>query len=208
MNISWYGLNCFKLQGKSVTIVTDPFDKTTGLKPPMGAADVVLVSEDYADANYVAALKECPFVVDGPGEYEVKHVIVRGVEVGGGKTVYRFTFEGIRFCHLGNMAAETLSSEQLAQIGEVDVLFVPVGGGRVLSAKQAEAIINQIEARVVIPMHYKLPGTVGEWKDLGKVEDFVKEYGAKVEGTVGKLSLRAKDLPVEETQFVVMDLGK
>lgn len=208
MNISWYGLNCFKLQGKTVAVVTDPFGKEVGLKPPMGAADVVLVSENYADANNAAALKDNPFVVDGPGEYEVKHVIIRGIDLGGGKTAYRFVFEGIRFCHLGNISADVLTAEQMAQLGEVDVLFVPVGDVRTLNAKQAEAVINQIEARVVIPMHFQVSGLAGEWKDLDSVESFIKEYGAKVEGTVSKLSLRAKDLPVEETQFVVMDLGK
>ncbi len=217
MNITWYGHSCFKLQGKDVTLVTDPFSKEIGLKPPTGAADIVTISHEHPDHNNREALKGEVFVVDGPGGYENKRVVVRGIESfhdevqgaeRGFNTIYTILMEEIRFCHLGDLGQKSLDAEQLKAIGQVDVLFVPVGGQGVLAAKEAQEVISQIEPRVIIPMHYHLPGLKGQWAKLDEVKAFCAMCNLDPKETVSKLSLKKKELPEEDARYLVMDLGK
>jgi len=212
MNITWYGHSCFKLQGKDVTLVTDPFDKETGLKPPSGSADIVTISNENPDHNNREAIKGEPFLVDGAGEYEIKGVSMRGIESyrGGDKkeanTIFLITLEDIRFCHLGDLGQKSLETEQLKAIGDVDVLFIPVGGGATIGSNEAEAIIGQIDPRIVVPMHYKMASAKGDLAKLEDIKNFSQEHN--LGETVSKLTLKKKDLPEEDMQYVVMDLGK
>jgi L-ascorbate metabolism protein UlaG (beta-lactamase superfamily) len=214
MNITWYGHSCFKLQGKDVTLVTDPFSEETGLKPPSGAADIVTISHEHFDHNNRDAIKGEPFIIDGPGEFEIKKVMVRGIEAShsarqdGNNTIYTFLLDEIRFCHLGDLGQTQLEAEQLKAIGQVDVLFVPVGGVFTINSKEAEIIIGQIEPRIIIPMHYRLPGEKGELLKLDDIKAFCADHNLNPKETVSKLTLKKKDLPEEEAQYVVMDMGK
>lgn len=217
MNITWYGLSCFKLQGKDVTLITDPFSKETGLKPPMLGAEIVTISHEHAAHNNRETIKGDVFVVDGPGEYENKKVVIRGIESHhdqeqgvqlGFNTIYTILLEDIKFCHLGDLGQKSLDSDQLKAIGEVDVLFVPVGGGNALTVKEAQNVIGQIEPRMVIPMHYRLPGLRGGAAELEDVKGFCSAFNLKPDETVSKVTLKKKDLPEEEAQYLVMDLGK
>jgi L-ascorbate metabolism protein UlaG (beta-lactamase superfamily) len=217
MNITWYGQSCFRLQGKDVTLVTDPFSKETGLKPPSGVADIVTISHKHFNHNNPDAIKGEPFIVDGPGEYEFKKIVIRGIESyhdsekgaeRGGNTIFTVLMDEIRFCHLGDLGQKTLETEQLKAIGEVDVLFVPVGGVFTINIKEAKDIIGQIEPRIIIPMHYKIAGVKGELTKLDDIKPFCQEYNLKPSDTVSKLVLKKKDLPEEEPRYVVMDLGK
>ncbi len=217
MNITWYGHSCFKLQGKDVTLITDPFGKETGLKPPSTSADIVTISHEHPDHNNRAAIKGEPFIIDGPGEYEVKKVVVRGIESlhgegkGEGKAsnaVFAMVMDDIRICHLGDLGGKALSAEQLSAIGEVDILFVPIGGTYTLDAKEAEAVIAQIEPRVIIPMHYKVPGVKGGLEKLDDAKVFCQDHNLNMKETVSKVSFKKKDLPEEEPQYIIMDTGK
>ncbi len=218
MNIIWYGQSCFKLSssaknlsGEPITLITDPFDKSIGLNPPRTSADIVTVSHQHKDHNNVAAIKNDPFIVDGPGEYEIKGITIEGIPSfhnkkqgaeRGDNTIYVIKMDEIKICHLGDLG-HSLTDEQMAKIDGIDILMIPVGGNYTLSWDEADSVINQIEPRIVIPMHYHLPGLKIK---LDPVDKFCKEMGVSTKETVSKISLKKKDLPQEKTEVMVMGL--
>ncbi len=112
MNITWYGQSCFKIQSKDTVLITDPFDKKIGLRPPFGAADIVTISHNHSDHNNFQVIKNDPFIIDGAGEYEIKKVRIKGInsyhdnQEGkelGQNTIYVIEMEGIKICHLGDL---------------------------------------------------------------------------------------------------------
>ena len=112
--------------------------------------------------------------------------------------------EGIRICHLGDLGQDSLINGQLEKIGAVDILMIPVGGVFTIDWKKANGVISQIEPRIIIPMHYKIPGLNLKIDTLDK---FVHERGVSKKEAVGKLSVKKKDLPQEEAETVVMKIG-
>lgn len=214
MNILWYGHSCFKIQGKDVTLVTDPFSKETGLKPPSGSADIVTISHEHFDHNNRDAIKGEPFVIDGPGEYEIKKVVIRGIESyhngeeGGINSIFTISMDDIKLCHLGDLGQKSLETDQLKAIGEVDILFIPIGGTFTIDSKEADAIIAQIEPRIIVPMHYKIAGVKGDLAKLEDAKQFCQNHNLDIKNTVSKISIKKRDLPEEEPQYIVMDLGK
>ncbi|MBI3305062.1 MBL fold metallo-hydrolase [Candidatus Parcubacteria bacterium] len=213
MIITWYGQSCFRLQGTSVVLVIDPFSKDIGLTPQRGRADVVLVSHHHSDHDNVRTIEGEPIVADGPGEYEAKGVAVRGIladhdEAGGtlrGKvTIYTIELENIRFCHLADLGQKKLTQEQIGQIGEVDVLFVPVGGTYTIGPVEAAEVVSHIEPRVVIPMHYRVPGLT---LPLEPAARFFKEMGVTPE-VMSRFVAKRKDLPTAETRVIELTLEK
>jgi len=209
MVINWYGQSCFKIIANALTIVTDPFAKNIGLRPPAFAADIVCVSHQHEDHNNISAIGGEPFVVDGPGEYEIKGISILGVESfhdqkqgqeRGLNTIYLIESEEIRLCHLGDFGQEKLSDEQLEALGGVDILFVPVGGKTTIDSSTAAALVNQLEPKLVVPMHYKLPDLKVE---LDSADKFLKELGAPSKELVDKITVKKKLLP-ESTEVVMM----
>ena len=212
MVITWYGQSCFKIQSGETVVFVDPFDKEIGLTPPRGQAHIVAITHGHHDHNNFESLTGGPLIVEGPGEYETKGVNIKGIlsyhdnEEGkklGTNTIYVIEIEGIKICHLGDLGQKKLTAEQLEEIDEVDILMVPVGGTYTIDGEMAAEIINQIEPRLVIPMHYKIPGLTVK---IESVDAFLKEMGAGKKETVDKLTLRKKDLPQEETEVVVMKI--
>jgi len=213
MKITWHGRSCFKLlvksnSGDKITILIDPFEKEIGLTPPRGAADIVLVTHDHSDHNNIKAVSGTPFIINGPGEYDVKGVFIRGVfsyhdnskgSERGINTMYVIEVEDMQVCHLGDLGQKELADVQLDKMGEVDILMVPVGGTYTIDGEEAVKIINQIEPSVVIPMHYKISGIDTKFD---KVDDFLKEIGAKQE-TMEEYNVKKLDLG-EEMKVVVM----
>jgi len=215
MVISWYGHSCFKIQtsGSSqtagqVTIITDPFAKEVGLVPPRLQADIVTISHQHYDHNNTASVGGEPMVLNTPGEFEVKGIFIKGIssfhdaqagQERGTNIIFTFKTEEMTLCHLGDLGQEKLTAEQLEGLNGVDVLFVPVGGKYTLDAAAAALAVNQIEPKIVIPMHYKLKNLK---IPLGSVDDFLKEVGAGE--VVEKLVLKKKDLPAEEQLKVVV----
>src|SRR3989344_3177064 len=213
MQVSWKGQACFSViaqrnKQEQVKLVIDPFDPSIGLKMPVLEADLVLSTHDHEDHNNVKAVKGpaggAPFVITGPGEYEVKDISIQGIpsfhdekegKERGKNTIYVIEAEGIRLCHLGDIGQAELTAEQVSKIGNVDILFVPVGGVYTIAAKGASKIVNQIEPRLVIPMHYFLPNL--KFK-LDKVDDFLKEMGVKNEEPQNKLMVKLRDFTSEE----------
>lgn len=218
MNIVWYGHSCFKIQTKpwrkseEVTIFTDPFDKAIGIRPPQGSADIVSVSHFHYDHNNIDAIKGDPFVIDSPGEYEIKGVQIEGIDSfhdkvegkeKGRNTIFVIDSEGIRVCHLGDLG-HALNQEQLDRIGSVDVLLIPVGGKYTLDADLAEKVCGQIEPKIIIPMHFKVEGLK---IDLDDEKKFLSAMGSKFENNTPKLTLKAKELGEIESKIIVMNIN-
>ena len=213
MNIIWYGQSCFKIQNKDITLITDPFDKSIGLRPPYGSADVVTISHDHFDHNNYGVIKNNPFIIDSAGEFEVKKVVVKGIDSyhddkegkeRGGNVIYTIEMDEIRICHLGDLGQSALINGQLEKIGQIDILLVPVGGVFTIDWKIASTIISQIEPRVIIPMHYKIPGAKGGLLKLDNADNFCKDRGVSPKDAVDKFSVKKKDLPQDESKVVVM----
>ena len=216
MNISWYGQSCFKIQNKDITLITDPFDKSVGLRPFYGSADLVTISHDHFDHNNYSAIKNDPFVINSAGEFEIKKVVVRGIDSyhddkkgkeRGGNVIYTIEIDDIRICHLGDLGQSALINGQLEKIGQVDILFIPIGGVFTIDWKTASTIISQIEPRVIIPMHYKIPGVKGDLLKLDGVDNFRNDRGVSPKDAVDKFSVKKKDLPQDESKVVVMKVA-
>lgn len=207
MHIYWHGQNCFKIVGKEVTIITDPFGKELGIKPPRTRADIVTLSnKDYKSEG----IKNNPLVFDTPGEYESKGTLIRGLwsyrdnqagQKNGINIIFTFELEDIRFCHLGDIG-HVLDEKLESLIDGVDVLMIPVGNKDVINGKAAQKIVQQIEPNIVIPMHYKLPSLKPELSDN---KDFLRELGAKKVKPVPKLNLKKKMISPEETEVIVFN---
>lgn len=216
MDIYWLGQACFKLKGKNATVLIDPYDpEFTGLKLPKDlSADTVLVTHAHKDHNNSSAVTQTPsggtpMVFAEPGEYEVSGVVIGGIssfhdESGGSErglnTIFNLLYDRLNIVHLGDLGQSRLTEEQVAQIGEVDILLVPVGGVYTINAKTASDIVSQLEPKIIIPMHYKMEGLKFE---LEGVEGFLKEMGAEGAVAQPKLSITKDKLP-EEPQVVVL----
>lgn len=211
MEISWLGQAAFKLKGKSATVVTDPFDpQFIGLKWPKVEADIVTVSHAHADHNNVTGVTGATYVAQGPGEYEIKGVAFTGVgsfhddkqgAERGQNTIYTFNLDGVRICHLGDLGQDQLTDAQLEEIGDIDILLVPVGGTFTIDAPRAAKVTSQLEPRIIIPMHYAQPGMS---VNLEPVDHFLGEMGKEGVTSVPKLTVSADKLP-EESQVVVLE---
>lgn len=209
MVITWYGQSCFKIQSGQTTLVIDPFDKSIGLTPPKFEAQLVLTTHNHPDHNNISTIKGDHFVVDGPGEYEYGGIRVTGIrsyhdnnkgEERGLNTIYTINFEDIILAHLGDIGQDKLEDEQLNALGEVDILMVPVGGNFTVDGEKALDIVNQIEPKIVIPMHYKIKGLK---EKLDDVNVFLKAIGKTDVTAEEKLTIKKKDLPDPEDKMEV-----
>jgi len=215
MYITWLGQSCFKFQDKlgsdGLTIATDPFDSDfTGLKMPSFEADIVTVSHDHKDHNNLKAIRKSPFVINTAGEFEYHGVYIEGVDAWhdaekgakrGANIIYRIDFEDLTITHLGDLGT-VLDDKQIERLEGTDILLVPVGGGFTLNAKQAVEVINQLEPRIVIPMHYKIPGLKFE---LDGIEKFIKELGL-APSYEEKLRLTKRDLPTDDMKLIILKI--
>jgi L-ascorbate metabolism protein UlaG (beta-lactamase superfamily) len=212
MEITWYGHACFRLRDRNITVVTDPYDKTLGLPLPRPKADIVTISHPVPHHNYIAGVKGEFKVIDGPGEYEIGGVFVTGIHLvasqkkGNNATtaaqnnIFVFYMDDLAICHLGDLG-HIPTQNQVEDMGSIDVLLVPVGGQKALSAAQAAEVISLIEPQIVVPMHYSLPGLTIK---LDPVDKFLKEMGLTKADTVDTLKLTKANLP-EETQVVLLE---
>ena len=213
MTIQWLGQSCFKIQTKNslveATIVCDPFGPETGLKMPKVQSDIVTVSHQHKDHNDVENIKGEPFIVDTPGEFETKDIMIYGIpsfhdakngQERGLNTIYKIVTEEINIVHLGDLG-DDLTNDQLDRMGNVDILLIPVGGTYTIDGKKAADIVSKVEPRLVVPMHYKIPGI--KYEELTTADDFIKHCGLPAENS-DKLKITKKDLPQENTKLVVL----
>ncbi len=215
MDIYWGGQALFRIKGKNASVVIDPYDPDfTGLKLPKDlSADVVLVSHDHKDhsnASVVTASREAkPMIFKDAGEYEVAGVVITAINSfhdttdgseRGKNLIFHIMFDGLNIVHVGDLGQAKLTEDQLSQIGQTDILLVPVGSVYTIDAKTATDIVSQLEPKITIPMHYKIEGLKFE---LEGVEGFLKEMGADSVTAQPKLSITRERLP-EEPEVVVL----
>lgn len=209
MDIIPLGHASFKLRGKNATVVTDPYDGAgVSLKYPKHVeADILTVSHDHADHNAVHLVGGTPFLVHGPGEYEIKGVSVIGVASfhdekegadRGRNTMYRIEVDGVKIGHLGDLGS-VLGSAQVDALDGIDILLVPIGGVYTIDAEKAAQVVSDIEPRIVIPMHDARSN-----KELAPLEQFLKVMNKGEITPVPKLTISREKLPTE-MQIVVLE---
>lgn len=186
VEVRWYGQAFFTLTGTNAVIAIDPFDgKFVNYPIPQDLrADLLLVTHEHNDHNNVRIIRGEPLTLRAEraiGRNDKNDVKIRGVatfhddkrgEERGRNTVFTIEIEGVRFCHLGDIGQTSFSEEQLARIGGVDVVFVPVGGHFTTDPKDLRKLIDQLNPRVIVPMHYKTPYTGS--LPLGRLDEFLK----------------------------------
>lgn len=211
MDIYWFGQACFKLKGKTATVIIDPFDQgVVGLRLPKDlAADVVLNSHDHKDHNNSEAVSGNPMVFGSAGEYEIKGAVITGIssfhDKSAGKerglnTIYHVFIDNLNIVHLGDLGQDQLTESQLQEISQTDILLIPVGGVYTINSKEAAEIVSQLEPKIIIPMHYKIEGLKFE---LEGVDKFLKEMGVEGVESLPKLSIARDKLP-EEPQVIIL----
>lgn len=210
MTITWFGQSCFRIESKEGSILIDPFSKEIGLRPPRIKDDLVLVTHGHYDHNNVEGAASETMIINGPGEYEKKGMYVRGIlsyhDKSGGQerglnTIYVIKAEDMVICHMGDFGQTTFEKNQLDDIGDIDVLMLPVGGKYTIDYKEAVEIVSQIEPKIVVPMHYKIKDLN---IDIDGPEKFIKELGLTPEKT-DKYKIVKKNLPAEEMQLIVFN---
>lgn len=208
MNITWHGNSLFRIsvqkdKNESVDIVINPFDKETGIKPAKMKADILLVTEKDLVKN-AKEFSGDPFLISSPGEYEVERVFVRGISEKKDRLFYIIEAEDITICYLGGLKDKDFAAEELEEMGSVDILMAPIGGGTTIGSKDAAEIVSQIEPKIFIPMDYHIPGIKEKKENL---DDFLKIMGIKNQvETMPKLSIKKKDVPSEGgTKVIVLE---
>lgn len=208
MDITWLGHSCFRMKGKEVTLITDPFQEEIGYSWVSQTANIVTVSHSHVGHNNAAGVDGGPKVISRPGEYEVSGVFIVGVpgfhdsEQGanrGRNISYLIDMEEIRFCHLGDIGYVP-SARQAEELSRLDLLFLPVGGVSTIDSKAAAEIVRLLNPRVVVPMHYRTEAV--SW--LEPLERFTTQMGLKEVIPQPKLSVTKSSVPLE-TKVVVLD---
>ena len=207
MDIVWLGHSCFRLRGSTATVVTDPYASSLGLDLPSLTSSLVTVSNEHPHHNNWQAVQGEPYVIRGPGEFEVSQVFVTGVETSTGQgpdsgvnSIYLIQMDDLSLCHLGDLS-HPLSASQIEVLSEADVLFVPTGGGCTQPLTQLAETINRLGPRIIIPMHYR---TEGVQVSLDPLDGFLEELGVKAPQTQSRLSVTATSLP-PEPKVIILD---
>lgn len=208
VEITWLGHSCFRIKGSQAVIITDPYPPDLGYSLGKPAARIVTVSHQHPSHNYLQDIGGDYRVVKGPGEYEISGVLIIGIaafhdDEGGSKwgknTVYLMEVDGVSVCHLGDLG-HLLTDEQVEDIGNVDVLMVPVGGVHTMGAAMAAEVVRQLEPQAVIPMHYQTPALK---RELEPVDKFLKEMGMENIEPRPKLSITRSSLPASTQVFLL-----
>jgi len=218
MLIQYYGHSCFKITTKpagrgqdDINLFIDPFDKSIGLRPPQGQADITLVTHNHSDHNNIEALKGEPSIVDIPGEYSIKGINIVGIgtyhdnsngQERGLNTIYLLDSEDIKICHLGDLGTN-LTEKQMEILDGIDILMIPIGGKYTIDAKKAIEIIRKIEPKIVIPMHYKINGSN---LDVADEKEFCNEIGNCSSEKTSKLNIKKKDLENKSMEVLIMTI--
>jgi L-ascorbate metabolism protein UlaG (beta-lactamase superfamily) len=201
MEINWLGHSCFRLKGKSAAVITDPYPPDIGYNINKPVARIVTVSHLHPDHSYVQAVGDEPKIISKSGEYEIGGVLIIGIptyhdtENGaarGSNTIFLIEIDDINICHLGDLG-HPLTSSQVEEIGNVDVLLVPAGNVTTVDASTAASIVRNIEPKIVIPMHYKTPAVT---RELEPVDKFLKEMGINQITPQPKLIVTRSSLPL------------
>lgn len=204
MIITYYGKAFVKLQFGDMIVALNPISKESKAKTSRFGANIALASlksPDFSGVEMLSVGSKEPFVIDGPGEYELSDVFIKGYESVGPEeklnTIYTVLLEGMRICHLGALAFNDLKGGIVEDISGCDVLFVPVGGNDTLSPKEASKMVTTLIPKIVIPVLF------GDSKSE-ELKEFLKEVGAPGEKSAEKISLKKKDLEGSQGRVVLL----
>jgi len=211
MIITWFGHSFFKIETADKVIAIDPYEEESlGLKPARFKADILLKTHDHENHSNQKVILGEPFILETPGEIELDGIFIEGVETFhdnnngndfGKNTVFMIKSEGLNIVHLGDLGEKKLKEEMVERLGDVDILFVPVGGKTTIGYSEAVGVVNQIEPKFVIPMHYKLDGAKTE---LESVDKFIKEFGLTPE-KLEKFVIRKSGISAEQdTKLIIL----
>jgi L-ascorbate metabolism protein UlaG (beta-lactamase superfamily) len=208
MEITWLGHSCFLIRGKEQTVITDPCHPDLGYRLGEPEADIVTLSHFHPGHNYVEGIADDPKQIKSPGEYEIGGTFITGIasfhddkkgEVRGKNTIYIIEMDGLILCHLGDLG-HPLDSHLIEEIGDVGILFLPVGEISTIPVDTAVEIVRQLEPPIVIPMHYKTEAFTG---NLSPVDTFLDKMRIRELEARPKLSITASSLP-SSTQTIIL----
>lgn len=208
MDISWYGLSCFRLTERNkTTVITDPYSPQMGIEPAgTMKTDVVTISHDAPGHNDLSLIKGDPYTLSTPGEYEIGGTFITGLPLHHAReddlrynVGYLVNYDGLTVFHAGDLAYVPDQSV-VEEMGEVNVLLLPVGGGGALNASLASEVVSLIEPSYIIPMHYALPQLP---LDLEPVDRFLKAMGVSNVQEEEILKISSSSLP-EQPQVVLL----
>ena len=203
------GHSCFRIKGSHTTVITDPYSPNSGYSLGKQTARIVTISHQHPEHSFVSGIGGEPRQVKGPGEYEIGGVMIVGMptfhdaekgKTKGKNTIYLIEIDDISVCHLGDLG-HVLTAEQAEELGNIDVLLVPVGGVSTINASKAAEVVRQLEPKIVVPMHYK---TLMLKRELDPVDKFLTEMGVKEVNPQPKLSVTKANLPLT-TQVVLLN---
>ncbi len=207
MRIVWHGHACFEVND-GITVVIDPHDgKSIGIARPSLEADLVFVSHNHFDHNCTKVVKGNPLIVESTVNETIMGVRTRALQTyhdtvdgrkRGNNRIYRFEMDGVSFCHLGDLG-HTLSDGTLEALGPIDVLFVPVGSVFTIDGETAWRLVNKIDPRIAVPMHYRVRGLSLSIRPVG---DFLDQVNVPVTRVGNEIIFEKEDLP-EDTEIWV-----
>src|SRR3989344_1765989 len=202
MTISWYGEAWFLLENGNTRGLIEPPQKESGINPPRLKSDILIMTGNQKPGAGNQVTESGAFIVDGPGEYEVKGVNIIGVADSSeqANTIYNIEMDGIKVVYLG-FISEQLSSDKMEVLDDPDIVLAPIGGGPVLDSEKAMKLINNLEPCIAIPMLYDIKGLKTK---RGNLSTFLKESGTK-DAPQSKLVVKKKDLNEEETKIVILE---
>ncbi|MFZ2803794.1 MAG: MBL fold metallo-hydrolase [Patescibacteria group bacterium] len=213
MQLFWHGYSSVRIEAKigeqEVTLLTDPFENEAGLRFPRTVAPDILVLSNQDKSRFnLEGVQGTPFVIADPGEYEVKGLYIQSIqdptldaEEKLRPLMFRFVVEGMSIAFLGQLKRK-LTSFEIEELDDVDILLLPVGGGEVMDSKLASDTIGDIEPRMVVPLHFDIPGIKTK---LANVDTFCKALGVCKRQDLNKLKITKKDLPVEDLLVTVLE---
>lgn len=206
MTIFWYGEACFLLESGGVRILIEPPQRESGVNSPRLKSDILIYSKSRnSEGSPFNGPETGTFVIDSPGEYEIKGINVLGI-ADEKNNLYSIEMDGIKIAHLGFLSKD-LDNGKMTLINDPDIVLVPVGNGlpaqadAVLDAEKAMKLVNKIEPSIAIPMLYDIKGLKIKRAPLSV---FLKESGTK-KSSQPKLTIKKKDLIEEETKIVILE---
>ena len=201
MDITWLGHSCFRLHDADMVVVTDPFPASLGLKPDTRPASIVTISNPHPNHGNWQEVPGDPKVFAAPGEYEYNGVTARGVMTPLGEdtpqeqrnVAYSIEIDGISICHLGDISSP-LTTRQVDDLKPVDLLFVPIGGHCTLDIDQVYQTLQDLDPKIVIPMHYE---TTGVKVELNGLDPFVRRMGLELSQPQPRVVVTTGNLPTD-----------
>jgi len=220
MHITYHGLSCFKIVAKTagrgsddVTVILGPFDKSTGLKPLQTKADLAVMPHKSAEFAPADGLRGEPIMLTMPGEYAVAGINVvslaapadmRGGQERGNATISILDVEDMKLVYLGALGAELTPDQYDAGAG-ADIVFLPIGDEQGIDGKTAEDVARKLEAKVIVPMHYK--SKKAGIKGLRDEKDFCSNIGSCPKKSIEKMTIKAADVADKSMEVVMLTVS-